>query len=82
MCFKKKKKEPIIINSKYHIGENVRFRNRFGDFVYGVVSNIKQNKDGKILYDVQVGGECPYVKTDIPEEEVLQNSLTTLNVVF
>ena len=69
MCFRRKKKEKEIINSKFHIGDNVKFKNRLGDFVYGAIHNVKK-KDDKILYDVQVGGECPYIKTDILEEEL------------
>ncbi len=70
MCFKKKKKEIEIIDSKFHKGNNVRFRNRFNDIVYGIIYDVKKDRNGKIFYDVQVGGECPYIKYDIPEEEV------------
>ena len=68
MCFKKKKKEEPI-NSKFVIGQQVRFKGRDGFLTTGYVYSIRKAND-KILYDVQVGGECPTIRKDIPEEEL------------
>ena len=69
MCFKKKKKQEPI-NSKFHLEQRVQYRDRYGDFIIGYVYKIRK-ENGKILYDVQVGGECPFIKKDIPEEELI-----------
>lgn len=70
MCLFKKKKPVEPINSKFKVNQSARFKNRHGEIIYGRVYAIRKTKDDKILYDIQVGGECPYIKTDIPEEEV------------
>ena len=70
MCLFKKKKPIEPINSKFSVNQSARFRNRHGDIIFGIVHAVRKGKDNKIYYDIQVGGECPYIKTDIPEEEV------------
>ena len=68
MCFFKKKKKPEI-HSRYHKGDMVFFRFR-GERAFGYVYDIKQNPDGKIRYDIQIGGQCPAILEDIAEESV------------
>ncbi len=68
MFFKKKK---VIINSKYKLKDFVHF-NYKGDIKYGHIREIKETPLG-ILYDIQVGGECPSILKDIPEKIVFLN---------
>ncbi|MBQ4356571.1 MAG: hypothetical protein II788_01160 [Acholeplasmatales bacterium] len=65
--FKKKVKKEI--NSKYKKEEFVRFMFH-GEMTYGYIWEIKENEDGSILYDIQVGAQCPWVAENIPEEIV------------
>lgn len=67
MFGRKKKKEDIIINSKFKVGDQVRFRYR-GDLVFGWIYTIKKGPSGNIIYDVQIGGQCPAIIYDIEEE--------------
>ena len=69
MCFFKKKKKPVITGNKFQVGEFVRFKYR-GEVCPGVIYEIKLDNDDKIIYDVQVGGECPFVVSDVPEEKI------------
>ena len=72
MCFfKKKKKEPI--NSRYLVGDPVRFRNSRDELINGYVYSITKGKDDVIYYEVQVGGECPYFVKGIPEDKIISN---------
>ena len=69
MClFKKKKKE--FIPSLYKKGDTVQFKDRYGDMCVGYVYKIYKNSEGKIIYDIQVGGECPVVLNGYKEEEL------------
>jgi hypothetical protein len=68
MCFFKRKKKPEIV-SRYHEGDMVYFRFR-GERAFGYVYAIKQDEQGKVLYDIQIGGQCPAILKDIPEEGV------------
>lgn len=36
----------------------------------GIIYDIHQNKDGEVIYDVQIGGECPAVLKDIKEKDI------------
>jgi len=65
--FKKKKQEELI--SKYKMREQVTFRHR-GDMAIGFVSSVYRGEDAGLLYDVQIGGECPTVIHGIKEEEL------------
>lgn len=71
MCFFKKKKkiEPQPIDSKYQLGEMIRFRYR-GEISTGYIYQIYQKDDG-IYYDIQIGGECPAVIEGVKQEIIL-----------
>ena len=70
MCiFKKKKTKKSAINSKYQLGEWVRFRHK-GEVDPGVIYDMRQSDDGEVIYDVQIGGECPIVVKDVKETEI------------
>lgn len=65
MCFRRREK----INSKFVKGEMVSFHFR-DDLVFGYVYCIKLNKDGSIIYDVQLGGQCPAIIYGLKEEDL------------
>lgn len=67
MWFSKKKKESLV--SKYGVGDQVGYHYR-GDNLFGYVYHIYKPKDGSILYDVQVAGQCPYLQKGLKEEEL------------
>ena len=69
MCFFKKKKKFEPIKGKYQIGEMVRFRYK-GEICPGYIYTLYKNQDGEILYDVQIGGECPVIITGVKEENI------------
>lgn len=69
MCFFKKKQKKIEITfpHKFEIGNPVRFRYR-DELTFGWIYEIKKGPGGKVIYDVQVGGQCPAILKDIPED--------------
>ena len=71
MCFfRKKKTVAITINSKYHVDDFVKFRHR-GELDPGVIANVKLGPSGEVLYDIQIGGECPITVENVPEKDVI-----------
>ena len=73
MCFfRKKNKQPKVIGNKFNIGERINFKYR-GDMCPGLIYEVKYGKDNQILYDVQIGGECPAIIVNIKEEEIFYN---------
>ena len=72
MCFFKKKNK-IQINSKFQLKEFVRFRYR-GEVNPGYIYRIHLDENNNVLYDVQIGGECPAVIVNIKEEEIIKIS--------
>ena len=65
--FKRKKK----YNSKYEIGEFISFHMN-DDLKHGVIFKIKEI-DGKVLYDIKVGGEATWLARNIAEEKIIRN---------
>lgn len=68
MFFKKKKK--IIrekIDSKFDIGQFVHFRYR-DELYFGYVIYATKDIGGNVIYDIQVGGQCPAIIKGIKEE--------------
>ena len=72
MCFFRKK-VIVQIHGKFELGEPVRFRYR-GEICPGYIYKVYLDKDQKVVYDVQIGGECPTVIVNIKEEEILKIS--------
>lgn len=72
MCFFKRKPK-VEIESKFALGESVRFRYK-GEINPGYIYRIYLNQNGEVVYDVQIGGECPAVIVNIKEEEILKIS--------
>ena len=69
MCLFKKKKKVVISGNKYRVGENIKFKKR-DDVNPGIIYAVKLDKDGNIIYDVQIGGECPAIISDIQEKDI------------
>ena len=72
MCFFKKKAR-IQVNGKYQLGESVRFRYR-GEVCPGYSYRVYLNDNQQVVYDVQIGGECPTIIVNIKEEEIFEIS--------
>ncbi len=64
MFFKKKK----IINSKFKVNDLVFFHYN-NDLKLGNIVKIYEN-DNIILYDIQIGGECPSIIKGILENKI------------
>ena len=62
--FKKKVKK--VLDSKFKKGDFVRFMDH-GEQTYGYIYEIKEAPDGSIIYDIQVGAQCPWIAEGIPE---------------
>ena len=68
MCFFKKKKKEVI-EGYYKIGDVVNFPFK-GEMAPGIIYDIRKDEEGNILYDVQIGGECPAVIKNIKETTI------------
>ena len=68
MCFKRKKKV-ITINSRYHKGDVVNFKYR-NEICPGIIHDVSISHSGEIVYDIQIGGECPTVIRDIKDQDI------------
>ncbi len=69
MFFFKKRKSEIEINSKYKIGDSVSFFYK-KELRFGRIYNVRLSDDSKVIYDIQLGGECPVVIYDVEEDLV------------
>lgn len=68
----KKKKEKVEINSKYKLGETVRFKNYNEQFIGSIFNVYLLNN--VVVYDIMVGGECAFVAHKIEEKDVFTYS--------
>lgn len=72
MCFfRKKPQQKPVISSKFHLDDFVDFWHR-DDVYFGKVSDIKLDKNGSVIYDIDIAGQCPTTFTEIPEEKVIR----------
>jgi len=69
MCFFKKKKKEKFFNAKFPIGTQVRFRYH-DELTFGWVYNVKKIADDKLIYDIQIGGQCPSIIENIEEDRL------------
>ena len=67
--FKKKETKKPASDSRFQFGDPVYFKHR-GDRTVGRIYDVYAAEDGSVLYEVQVGGQCPYVLHDMKEEEL------------
>lgn len=74
MCFfKKKKPKQVITNNKFQMGECIRFRCR-GEMSPGIIYGMRLNNDGEVIYDVQIGGECPAIIYNVEEKAIIKKN--------
>ncbi len=70
MCFFRKKKPKVVItNNKFEVGDFVRFRHR-GEVDPGVIYEVKLDNNDEVIYDVQIGGECPVIVENVKEKDI------------
>ena len=69
MCWFKKKKTPVIEGNKFSVNQDITFRYR-GSMSPGIVYAIKLGENNEILYDIQIGGECPAIIENVKEDEL------------
>ena len=65
-----KKKDNYPTEAKYKKGDFVNFRHR-GELCFGYIYEAFLDKDGKITYTIQIGGQCPALLYNWKEEEIL-----------
>lgn len=63
------KKQKAVVTGKYQEGDLVYYVRR-GERTVGYIYNIYADADGTVLYDVQVGGQCPYIWHGLKEDEI------------
>ena len=63
----KKRKYPV--NAKYKKGDMINFRYR-GELMFGYAYDAKE-EDGKIIYLIQTGGQCPGFIENFNEEDII-----------
>lgn len=68
MCFKKKNKYPQT--AKYKKSDLVTFRRR-GELCFGWIYDAHLDNEGRILYTIQIGGQCPALLYDFKEENII-----------
>ena len=68
MFFKKKNKYPEI--AKYKKGDFVNFRYR-DELYFGYIFEAFLNKENKVLYTIQIGGQCPSFIYEYKEEDII-----------
>ena len=66
--FKKKEKYPEI--AKYKKGDFVNFKRR-GDLCFGYIYDAFVDDEGKVIYTIQIGGQCPSLIYDWKEEDIM-----------
>ena len=71
MCLLKKKKTSKVVpeSYKYQLGSSVGFKYR-GDFTRAYVYDVYLDEEENIVYDLQIGGECPAIIKGIPESQI------------
>ena len=67
--FWKRKKEEPVIEAQFKDGDFIYFKRR-GERTVGYVCKVYYGEDHEILYDVQVGGQCPYYWYGLKEDEI------------
>ena len=71
MCFFRKKKPKVLITgNKYEVGDFVKFRHR-GDLDPGYIYEVKLDNNDEIIYDIQIGGECPTIIENVKEKDIV-----------
>ena len=48
------------------------FKNKRGEVTNGYIYRIYLSPNGEVMYDIQVGGECPSILNEILENKVIK----------
>lgn len=67
MCFKKNKYPQ---NAKYQKSDFVSFRKR-DELSFGWIYDAHLDKEGNVLYTIQIGGQCPALLYDFKEVDII-----------
>ena len=71
MCFRKKIKEKVQINSKFSLGDYVDFYHK-DDVYFGHISKIYLDGESNVIYDIDIAGQCPATLSEISESKVIR----------
>lgn len=66
--FKKKPKFPEIAKYKEDDYVNFRWRN---ELYFGYIHDAKLTNEGKVVYTIQIAGQCPALLFDFKEEDII-----------
>ena len=70
MClFRKKSKVNTSFPHLYSLGDCVKFKYR-GEVTTGYIYGYSLGNDGNVIYDIQLGGECPIIVNNVKEETI------------
>ena len=74
MClFKKRKKEEPVTGNKYFVGDFILFH-RKNELYNGYIYKVHYDNEKNIVYDIQIGGECPVVIENILENKIVRRA--------
>ena len=65
---RKKKKFPSIAKYKEDDYVNFRYRN---ELYFGYIHNAKLTEEGKVVYTIQIAGQCPALIYNYKEEDII-----------
>ena len=68
LFFKKKKKYPE--NAKYKLKDYVNFRYR-NELYFGYIYDAMIDSDNKVIYTIQIAGQCPALIYNYKEEDII-----------
>ena len=69
MCFFRKKKSKTKIETKFKMGDCVRFKHR-GELTFGWIYEIYIKEGQETIYDIQIGGQCPAILYGFKESDL------------
>ncbi len=64
-----KKKPKIVVETKFKIGDHVRFRYREERY-FGWIYKVYPVNGQETMYDIQIGGQCPAILKGFKESEL------------
>ena len=71
MFFRKKVAKKPEIHSKFKLNDYVDFFHK-DDIYFGHISNIYLDDNNKVIYDIDIAGQCPATLVGINEEKVVR----------
>ena len=71
MILFRKKPKIIVVNAKFKLNDFVDFYYR-DDIYFGTISKIYLDDDNRIIYDIDIAGQCPVTMKGISENRVIR----------